>query len=314
MSAPVIECKGLEKSYRTGFLLQQRPVLTGVDFEVQPGEIYGFLGPNGSGKTTTIKILLGLARSTGGSYSLFGEPQHSVSVRRRVGFLPDNPYFYDELDGLRTMALAGRMCGLDGPTIRTRTEALLERVGLDRAAWSLPVRKYSRGMLQRLGLAQALVGDPDLLVCDEPMEGLDPIGRYEVRHLLMSLRDEGKTVFFSTHILSDIEVVCDRIGVIVHGKMRRAGTLAEILHPRIKSFDVAVRGVETAVLEKFRGAALWVKESSDGAVHLALPNQQLAEELARAAIDKGGELHSLTPVREDLDEYFYQLVREDDSQ
>ena len=312
MSQSIIECQGLEKWYRTGFLLQRRQVLKGVDVEVQPGEIYGFLGPNGAGKTTTIKILLGLVQGTGGSFSLFGEPQNSVAVRSRIGFLPDNPYFYDELNGIHTIALAARMCGIDGKTTKTRTEELLERVGLDRAAWKLPVRKYSRGMLQRLGLAQALVNDPDLLICDEPMEGLDPIGRYEVRHLLMSLRDEGKTVFFSTHILSDIEVICDRIGVIVEGKIRRAGPLAEMLHPRIKSYDVAVRGVPAEAAAKFREAAIWARDEGE-VLHLSLADKEMAEEMARLAIEKQGELLSLTPMREDLDEYFYQLVREDDS-
>ena len=312
MSESVIQCSELEKWYRTGFLLQRKQVLKGVDFEVRPGEIYGFLGPNGAGKTTTIKILLGLVKDSGGSYSLFGEPQSSVSVRSRIGFLPDNPYFYDELSGVHTMALAARMCGLDGKTTKARTDELLERVGLDKAAWKMPVRKYSRGMLQRLGLAQALVNDPELLICDEPMEGLDPIGRYEVRRLLMSLRDEGKTVFFSTHILSDIEVICDRIGVIVQGKIRRAGPLAEMLHPRVKSYDVAVKGIPAETTAKFREAAIWAREEGE-VLHLSLAEKAMAEELARLVIEKQGELLSLTPVREDLDEYFYQLVREDDS-
>lgn len=312
MSEPIIKCSELEKWYRTGFLLQRRLVLRGVDFSVEPGEIYGFLGPNGAGKTTTIKILLGLVQATAGSFSLFGEPQKSVSVRGRIGFLPDNPYFYDELSGVDTMALAARMCGLDGKTTKRRTQEWLERVKLDPAAWELPVRKYSRGMLQRLGLAQALVGDPDLLICDEPMEGLDPIGRHDVRHLLMSLRDEGKTVFFSTHILSDIEVICDRIGVIVEGKIRRAGQLRELLHPRIKSYDVAVKGLSAEETAPFREKALWSRDEGE-VLHLSLAERQAAEQLARKAIETGGELLWLSPVREDLDEYFYQLVREEDS-
>lgn len=303
-----IECKGLIKIYRMGFFLRPCKVLHGVDLQVEPGEIYGFLGPNGAGKTTTIKVILGLAHCDGGTFSFFGEPQKSVKARKRIGFLPDNPYFYDELTGLQTLALAGRMFDLTGKEVVKRSEELLERVGLNPAAWKMPVRKYSRGMLQRLGLAQALIGNPDLLICDEPMEGLDPIGRHEVRDLLRQLKSEGKTIFFSTHILSDVEIVCDRIGVIVGGKVHRTGTLAELLQPRIKAYEVTVAGVPADLITRFDARCEWVRREEDGTTHLRMTSKDMAQELVQGVTAAQGTLISLVPVRESLDEYFYQLV------
>ena len=306
----IVECKDLMKTYRMGFFLRRRQVLGGVTFDVRRGEIFGFLGPNGAGKTTTMKVLLGLARMDGGIARLFGQPAGKAAVRQRLGFVADNAYFYDQLNGLQTLALAGRMYNLSGKDIRRRSEELLERVGLARSAWKIAVRKYSRGMLQRLGLAQALIGNPELLMCDEPMEGLDPIGRHEVRELLRSLRAEGRTILVSTHILSDVEVLCDRAAIIVEGRVHRTGLLADVIQPKVLGCELALSGMPPELLEKARKDAVWVREDPNGVVHLRFSSAETGQSLARESVSRGGQLRSLTPLRESFDDFFYRFVKE----
>ncbi|MEW6776512.1 MAG: ABC transporter ATP-binding protein [Bdellovibrionota bacterium] len=306
----VIQCENLLKYYRLGFFLRKRQVLHGVSFEVRRGEIFGFLGPNGAGKTTTIKVLLGLARLDGGKFSLFGHPAGSTAARRKVGFLADNPYFYDGLSALQTLHLAGRMLDLSGSQIASRSEALLEKVGLDPTAWKMPIRRYSRGMLQRLGLAQALIGEPELLICDEPMEGLDPIARREVRDLLLELRAEGKTILICTHILPDVEFMCDRIAIILKGKVERLGTLSELLTPGTKAVEVSVKGLPPPAMERIRTQAEWVREEGGGLVYTRLRTEAEAQALIKETQAAGGSVLAVTPIRERLEDYFYKLVQE----
>lgn len=308
MQTPVISCRELRKGYRGGFMLNKREILKGVSFDVQRGEIFGFLGPNGAGKTTTIKLLLGLGLADGGSVEILGEPPSHSRVRRRLGFLPDKPYFYESLSGLQTMALAGRMLGLDGGEISRRSEALLERVGLDRTAWKQAVRGYSRGMMQRLGLAQALLGEPELLICDEPMGGLDPIAHYEVREILREQAARGCTVFFSTHILGDVHAVCDRVGVIAAGRIVRLGTLDELLEPEVRGYELTVNGVDAELIDRIRADAHVVNELSPRRYHLQISGEEKAQSLVREAISVGGKLETFSPIREDLDEFFYRIV------
>ncbi len=239
MAEPVIAVEELRKTFAFGFFRRKVQAVRGISFSVERGEIFGFLGPNGAGKTTTIKMLMGLIFPTGGKLNLLGRPVPDVGAKRRLGFLPESPYFYDYLSGRELLDLAGRLFDLQSVERRRRAEALLARVGLADAA-ALPLRKYSKGMLQRLGLAQALVNDPELVVLDEPMSGLDPIGRKEIRDLIAQLRSDGKTVFFSTHILSDVEMLCDRCAILVRGQLRDVGPLDRLLSPKLLHTEVVV--------------------------------------------------------------------------
>jgi ABC-2 type transport system ATP-binding protein len=235
-----IDVRELKKTYRTPFARKKVEALRGVTFGVERGHIFGFVGPNGAGKTTTIRTLMGLIRPTGGSATLLGHELSSRAARFRIGFLPESPYFYDYLDVGELCDLAGRLFGLPAPVRKKRADELIERVGLGRAR-SQSLKKFSKGMLQRAGLAQALMNDPELVVLDEPMSGLDPIGRKEVRDLILELRERGKTVFFSTHILSDVEAITDRVAIIARGQLQAHGTPAELVSRTLQGVDITVR-------------------------------------------------------------------------
>src|SRR6185369_2454541 len=221
----VIELTQLTKDYETGFLRKKRVrALDHLSLEVRRGEIFGFLGPNGAGKTTTLKLLMRLIYPTSGGARILGRAIDDVETHSRIGYLPENPYFYDYLTGRELLDYTAALFGMPRDVIATRGQELLALVGLDSARANRQLRKYSKGMLQRIGIAQALVNDPEVVFLDEPMSGLDPIGRREVRDLLLSLREQGKTVFFSSHILSDVEALCDRAAILSRGKLHRCGT------------------------------------------------------------------------------------------
>ena len=225
---PVIRTSQLTKSYRTGFWMRQVVGLLPLDLEVRKGEIFGFVGPNGAGKTTTIKILVGLHAATSGSAEIFGSSVQDPRSRQRLGFLPERPYFYQHLSPQELLDFHGQLCRMERSVRRGRAESLLERVGLTRFA-DVPLRKFSKGMLQRVGLCQALLHQPDILILDEPMSGLDPLGRALVKELILEERERGATVFFSSHILHDVETLCDRVSILVKGELRALGTTAELL-------------------------------------------------------------------------------------
>ena len=235
-----IDVRDLTKTYRTPFARKKVEALRGVTFAVERGQIFGFVGPNGAGKTTTIRALMGLVRPTAGTARLLGHELPSRAARSKIGFLPEAPYFYDYLDVGELCDLAGRLFGLAPAIRKARADELIEKVGLGRARGQ-SLKKYSKGMLQRAGLAQALMNDPELVVLDEPMSGLDPIGRKEVRDLILELRDRGKTVFFSTHILSDVEAITDRVAIIARGQLQAHGTPAELVSRSLQGVDVTVR-------------------------------------------------------------------------
>jgi ABC-2 type transport system ATP-binding protein len=287
-SDTVIRVDGIAKTFSFGFFRRKVQAVKGISFEVRRGEIFGFLGPNGAGKTTTIKMLMGLIFPTAGGCEVLGRPVPDVDAKRRLGFMPESPYFYDYLTGAELLDLAGRLFDLSPSERRARTERLLERVGLQRAA-RLPLRKYSKGMLQRIGLAQALVNDPELVVLDEPMSGLDPIGRKEIRDLIVSLRSEGKTVFFSTHILADAELICDRCAIVVAGRLPDVGPLDKLLSPKLLHTEV--------VLD--RGGC---KEEQ------RLPPGDDVDAFLRRAMDAGARVVSVNPRRERLEDLFVREV------
>src|SRR5579864_8235015 len=228
MGMYAIEIQGLSKNYAVGFWKKQiRPALKSLDLKVDVGETFGFLGPNGAGKTTTLKLLMGIIFPTAGSATILGKDLFDPEIKRRIGFLPEQPYFYDYLSAPELLDYYGQLSGMPQGGRRQRIAQLLERVGLDDVG-SKQLRKFSKGMLQRVGIAQAIIHDPEVLFFDEPMSGLDPLGRHEIRELLQSLKDEGKTVFFSTHILSDAEALCDRVAVIHKGELRGIGVVNDL--------------------------------------------------------------------------------------
>jgi ABC-2 type transport system ATP-binding protein len=307
----VIQVQDLRKSFRTPLRRKQVDVLQGVSFTVERGEVFGFLGPNGAGKTTTIRILMGLIAATGGQAHLFGEPVPSRTARARLGFLPESPYFYDYLTVTELLDLTGRLCGIDHRERKRRGAALIDRVGLTRAQ-STPLKKYSKGMLQRAGIAQALINDPELVVLDEPTSGLDPVGRKEVRDIILSLREQGKTVFFSSHILADVESMSDRIGIVVAGRMRDVGSVSDLVGETLRNTAVVLllpaRSEDSADSGDDVATAL-----GQGAHAVERDGQELTVTLdADADIDaflarareRGARVRSVTPRYDSLEDLF----------
>jgi ABC-2 type transport system ATP-binding protein len=316
---PVIETFGLTKTYvrdfiavehgRLRFHLWKRKVdaLKDLNLTIEKGEIFGLLGPNGAGKTTALKILMGIHFPSRGDARVMDRPLGDRSVKARIGFLPENPYFYDYLTGQEFLNYFGQLYGMPRSARRRKIPELLERVGLSDAA-RLPLQGYSKGMNQRIGLAQALLNDPDLVVLDEPQSGLDPLGRKEVRDIILGLREAGKTVLFSSHILSDAEMICDRVGILVKGELRNVGPLSELLSSRIRAYEVVVRDAPAEVLAPLGEKAARVLESPEGMM-FETPEEALAVEIVRKALEGGGHLVSFTPRRETLEEYFVSQVR-----
>ena len=242
-SGPALQAVGLSKAYSVGHLRPRRvPAVSDLSLEVQRGEVFGYLGPNGSGKTTTLKLLLGLIRPDAGSGSILGFPLDHPGWRFRTGYLPENPYLYDYLTPLEYLDYVGRLFGMKAAARRQRSAELLQRLGLEPAA-NMPLRRFSKGMLQRAGLAQALLNDPELVFLDEPMSGLDPVGRRLVRNLIQELRQRGCTVFFSTHILPDAEALCDRVALLRGGRLVRVGRMDEIASVSGSRLEVLATGV-----------------------------------------------------------------------
>jgi len=306
MADLAISCSGLSKTYRLGFRARKVEALAALDLGVEPGSIYGFIGPNGAGKSTTIKILVGLVRPSAGTAALFGRSIEDPRARLAIGYLPENPSFHDFMRPLEVMRYLGRLSGLGGGDLDRRAEALLERVGLAHAR-DLTVRKFSKGMVQRLGLAQALIHDPPLLVLDEPMSGLDPIGRKEVRDLILELRRRGKTVFFSTHILPDVEALADRVGVILGGRLRDVGRISDLLSPRIRSVEVVADVPGGAAEAVSRGRIVSRDEERLG---LSFPDLDSANAAVSGVLAAGGEVVSFVPHRETLEDFFVRRLEE----
>jgi len=240
----VIETTELQKSYRTGFWLTQKVTpLQGCTLDVLAGETFGLLGPNGAGKTTLLKTLLGVVRASKGRGMVLGKPLGDRSVKQKIGYLPENPYFYDYLTGWEMLKLTAGLFGLSSSIQKQRIPELLDLVGLSQAAAKRKqLRQYSKGMLQRIGMAQALINDPELVFLDEPMSGLDPLGRYQIREIILSLKEQGKTIFFNSHILSDVEIICDRVAILAQGELICSGSLQELLGTSSAYFAKVIGG------------------------------------------------------------------------
>lgn len=300
----VIEILHLEKVYSVGFW-RKRPkrALDPLNLTVEAGEIFGFLGPNGAGKTTTLKILMGLVFPTAGSARILGMELDDPRMKAQIGFLPEQPYFYDYLTALELLRYYGRLSGMDERQLATKVEPALERVGLKDAA-DLQLRKFSKGMLQRVGIAQAILHDPKVVFLDEPMSGLDPMGRRDVRTLMEGLKAEGKTVFFSTHILSDAEALCDRVAIIHLGQLRGVGAVEELTAGVQAQVEIVWTGGPGASALNGLGAKSHVAGETVRAI--------LAPEKQDAALDlllrSRARLISLTPLRTSLEDYFVQQL------
>jgi ABC-2 type transport system ATP-binding protein len=297
----VLTVENLTKQYRGDLGKRWTTAVEGASFSVKRGEIFGFIGPNGAGKTTTIRTLMGLIRPTAGRCTIFGDVVPSRAARRRVGFLPEAAYFYDYLTPRELLDLTGRLFGLDRATRKKRAGELIERVGLASAA-DRPLKKFSKGMLTRAGLAQALVNEPELVVLDEPMSGLDPTGRKEVRDLIQDLRDRGATIFFSTHILPDVEALCDRVAIIARGKIQDVGAVSTLLAGSLVGTDVVVRSTEPIEME---GAT--VRRVEDVVTVSLGPTADV--NAAVVALAAKGALVSVTPRRESLEDLFLRKTR-----
>jgi len=301
---PVLEIENVFKTYTTGFIPKKKDILKGISFSVGEGEIFGYLGPNGAGKTTTLKSVLGLIFPDRGRIELLGRPHLDPRAKERLGFLPENPYFYDYLTAREFLDFYGQLFGLAKSERDRRIARLLALVGMDRVS-GLPLRKFSRGMLQRVGLAQALINDPAFVILDEPLGGLDPLGRKEVRDVILGLRREGKTVLFTSHILQDIEMICDRVAIIVGGRILSQGRLSELISEKVLFTEVTVSGLEPGELAAF-GESLTARE---GRVLLKVVGEDRVEDVLTLVQKKRGRIHSLIPRTQTLEDLFVDMVK-----
>ncbi len=302
VSAPLIQVERLRKVYRQGFWMRRVEAVRGVSFQVTEGQAFGFLGPNGAGKTTTIKILMGLIGATSGQATLFGRPVPHPRTRDRVGFMPENPYVYPYLSPREFVLLCGRLSGLRGGPLRDRCERVLGQTGIAYAA-DRQVRRLSKGMLQRTGLAAALVADPQLLVLDEPMSGLDPGGRREVRDIIIDERRQGRTIFFSTHILSDVPSLCEHVAILQKGKVVVAGRLEELLERDARRTEIVLEGGRSGLLPALRERGLHPSEDAPRA-RVAVEDSAAVNGVLGVIIEHGARVVEVTPVHETLEDLF----------
>lgn len=298
----IISVENLSKTFRTPFRRKRVEAVRSVTFSVTPGEIFGFLGPNGAGKTTTIKMLTGLIQPSAGSIRILGGPPDDIRTKARIGFLPEQPYFYDYLTPVELLDVFGRIFGMPSAQRRKRIDDLLARVGLADAR-KRTLRKFSKGMLQRTGIAQALLNDPDLIILDEPLSGLDPIGRKEVTDIIAELRRDGKTIFFSSHILTDIERLCDRVAILDRGVIKAAGPLDELLTSGDGEREILAGGVaDPAAFTRMPGVVRAETYGTDSARFFCAGKE--ADALISALIQAGGSILGVSDRRISLEQLF----------
>lgn len=302
MADELIVVEELEKLFRIGFSRKKVHAVQGISFSVHEREIFGFLGPNGAGKTTTIKMLTGLIRPTAGKATLFGHELGSSLAKSSIGFLPENPYIYPFLSPLEFVEMCGQLSGLRGKALRSRSRTVLERTGVWYAA-DRPARRLSKGMLQRSALAAALVADPKLLILDEPMSGLDPVGRKEVKDLIVEERAQGRTIFFSTHILGDVETLCDRVTIMRRGRIVVRGKLDELLRKDSQRAGLVLAGADDG-LDRFCQDQGWSTDTTGGRLRVELTGRQNVQLLLREALSRQVEVEEVVYHHETLEDLF----------
>ena len=303
----VVQTENMRKVFSRGLGRGHAVALHGLTLNVERGEVFGVLGPNGSGKTTAMKILAGLFAPTSGTAWLLGQPVGDVNAKHAIGFLPEHPYFYDYLTADECLKFYGRLFRQSGMVLSKRVEEVLDLVGLTNQR-KMRLQHFSKGMLQRIGIAQALINDPQLLLLDEPMSGLDPVGRREVRDIILQLRDQGKTVFLNSHILPDVEVICDRVAMLMDGRVLAMGPVRELVASgSVQPVDVEFEAVDPAGITAIERIATKVVVTNDR-VLAVLPDMTDVDAIIRIANMHGGHLRALTPKRASLEEMFLQEV------
>lgn len=305
-----IESQDLTKFYGHRFLWPSAPSISALNLSVEQGEIFGFLGRNGAGKTTTIKILCGLLRPSRGRAWIFGQDLRERSTRKLFGYLPENPYFYEYLTPVETLDFYARLEGLSKDARRREWDELSEMLDL-RDLENQRIRGFSKGMRQRLGFAVALVGNPKLLILDEPMTGLDPLGRRTIRELILLMRERGKTIFFSSHVLGDVEQICDRVGILQGGRLTEESRIEDLLTRQVKRVEVIATGLTPETIEALGADASRSRQSEDG-VHFFFDDPGQADEAVRRIHENGGRLVEFAPVKESLEDYFIRVLEAED--
>jgi ABC-2 type transport system ATP-binding protein len=302
-----LETIALTKDYRLGFWLNRvKRGLDRLDLKVETGEVFGLLGPNGAGKTTTLKLLFRLIFPTSGTARILGKPLDDLSVRFRIAYLPENPGFYEHLTAQEFLNYVASLFGLSLAERRRRVGQLIDQLGLE-ASRNLPLRRFSKGMIQRLGIAQTLLNDPEVVFLDEPMSGLDPLGRREVREVILGLKERQKTVFFSTHILSDAETLCDRVAVLHHGRLQGCGELNKILGLGVSSTELVLEGPSAEVMAALMPYASSVIRTGER-VRLEIPEENEVQRILEVILRGRTKLVSVNPVKRSLEDYFLQKV------
>ena len=302
----LIRVQGLVKDFRPGLGIRKKRVLHGIDFEVKRGELFGFIGPNGAGKTTTLKILMGLIRATEGEAQILGHDVRETAFREHIGFAPESPYFYDFLTGAEILDFYARLCAVPKARRKERVREVLDWVGLGHAA-DARLRTYSKGMLQRVGIAQAIVHDPSVVFLDEPMSGLDPVGRKEIRDLVVRLSAAGKTIFMNTHILSDVETICDRVAIIVQGRIAHQGRLDAALANGDRQVDITFSALSPELAEEAEARFEASLSGRGERITLRVAHKQV-NELVQVATSHGAVIEELSPVRASLEALFLDAV------
>jgi len=298
----ILDIKSLVRIYRSPFLMKKSVGLDGLDMEIREGEIYGLLGPNGAGKTTALKIITGLIRPTSGKIKIF-DKSNPLEARKRIGFLPENPSFYPHLTGGELLRFYARLYNISLSS--EEVEEKMNMVGLKKSL-DKRIGGYSKGMIQRIGFAQGIIGNPDFVVLDEPLSGLDPLGRREIKDLIVKINKKGKTILFSSHILSDVEAICTRLGIIINGKMKQVGSLGEVLKEDIRYVEIEFKGIkELKTFSKYGKI-----KSENGINHLRIEEEKNRDKAINEIIKKKGQILSVIPVKKTLEEHFMQAINE----
>jgi ABC-2 type transport system ATP-binding protein len=306
MGEIALRIEKLNKWFRSNFLFKKIIALENLNIEIKKNEIFGFLGPNGAGKSTTIKCVLGLIKPNSGKIEIMDSKITNRATRKKIGFLPENPYFYDYLTGREFLHFCGKLFKIESKKRKELIESLLEKMSLSKSA-DLQLRKYSKGMKQRIGFAQAMINDPDIYFLDEPMSGLDPLGRRLIRNCIHELKERGKTVFLNTHIMSDVEMICDRLGILINGKLIKIGTLDELLGNSVEMFEMIVN-VDEFTKNLLNSISIKIMQKGDKQFVYVDSEYKMSQALTIVGENKG-KVHAIIPIRKTLEDFFMEEIR-----